>query len=328
RLRLARYRGGDKGPVILSHGLGVSSRIFSIDTINTNLLEFLYAAGYDCWLLDYRASTDLTYAAEPWTADDVAAKDYPAAIDEVRRLTGADKVQMVVHCYGATTFVMAMLKGLQHVRSAVISQIAVDVIVPWWPQRLLAYLRLPSLLDLIGIKAVDARATKSDRWWFRLLDQIIRVVLPNEAEERNQSATSNRITALYGPLYEIDQLNRLTHREGLAEMFGKANIKAFRQLAAIAREKHIVDASGADSYRPHLDRLKLPITFIHGAENHCFKPQSTKLTYDTLVRLHGPQLYARHVIPGYGHIDCIFGKNAAVDVYPLILRHLEKTATS
>ena len=39
QLRLTRYRGGDRGPVVLTHGLGVSSLIFSIDTIATNLLE-------------------------------------------------------------------------------------------------------------------------------------------------------------------------------------------------------------------------------------------------------------------------------------------------
>ena len=50
RLRLTRYRGGNKGPVILVHGLGVSSLIFSIDTIETNLLECLFEEGYDCWL--------------------------------------------------------------------------------------------------------------------------------------------------------------------------------------------------------------------------------------------------------------------------------------
>jgi len=32
------------------------------------------------------------------------------------------------------------------------------------------------------------------------------------------------------------------------------------------------------------------------------------------------------VIPDYGHIDCIFGKNAVKDVYPLILQHLDETA--
>jgi cholesterol oxidase len=42
--------------------------------------------------------------------------------------------------------------------------------------------------------------------------------------------------------------------------------------------------------------------------------------------MHGPERYSRQVVPGYGHIDCMFGKNAVVDVYPIILEHLEKTA--
>ena len=46
---------------------------------------------------------------------------------------------------------------------------------------------------------------------------------------------------------------------------------------------------------------------------------------ETLARWQGEDLYARHVIPNYGHIDCIFGKNAAADVYPHVLRHLEAT---
>ncbi|MBN9267383.1 MAG: hypothetical protein J0I75_22990, partial [Hyphomicrobium sp.] len=55
RLRLIRYAGGKKGPVLFTHGLGVSSLIYTIDTIDTNLVEYLVSAGYDCWLLDYRA---------------------------------------------------------------------------------------------------------------------------------------------------------------------------------------------------------------------------------------------------------------------------------
>lgn len=54
--------------------------------------------------------------------------------------------------------------------------------------------------------------------------------------------------------------------------------------------------------------------------------ESTEITYTRLVDAHGPRNYARHVIPGYGHIDCIFGKNAVRDVYPLILAALDATA--
>ena len=40
-IRLTRFDGGNKGPVVMFHGLGVSSGIFSLDTIETNLVEFL-----------------------------------------------------------------------------------------------------------------------------------------------------------------------------------------------------------------------------------------------------------------------------------------------
>ncbi len=327
RLLLTRYKGGDKGPLLFSHGLGVSSLIFRIDTIDTNLLEYMYARGYDCWLLDFRASIDLPYAAELWTADDCARLDYQPAVDLIRQITGRDSVQVLAHCFGATTFVMAMLGGhLTGVRSAVISQIAADVVVPWFPQRLLAYLRAPSLFDLLGITAVNARATNQDGFANRVVDALIRVAVPFQREERSRNATSNRITALYGQLYETDQLNQLTFESALPEMFGEANIAAFKQLALIARRTTVVDAKGNDAYMPHLDRLALPICFVHGAENACFLPESTARTVAKLSARNGPGLYERHVVPNYGHIDCIFGKQAATDVYPKMLAHLDKTA--
>jgi cholesterol oxidase len=326
-LRLTRYQGGSKGPVVLSHGLGVSSLIFGIDTIDTNLLEYLVGADYDCWLLDYRASIDLPYARELWTADDVATMDYPAALAKVRSITRSTTVQMLAHCFGATTFSMSMLAGLEGVRSAVISQISTDYVVPWYPQRLLAYLRAPALFDLMGIDVVNARATNADAFRERVLDKALQLIVPVPRKERTRDATSNRITALYGRLYQLDQLNSATVTSGLAEMFGDANIEAFRQLALFARKGHVLDRDGNDTYLPHVERLALPILFIHGSENACFKPESTARTLERLSQANGKQLYERRVIPGYGHIDCIFGKNAARDVYPLIVAHLDKTAT-
>jgi cholesterol oxidase len=324
-LRMTRYKGGDKGPILFLHGLGVSSRIFSTDTIDTNLLEYMTGSGYDCWLLDGRASIDLPYARQPWTADDVARQDLPAAVHAVLEVTRASSLQVMAHCYGATTFTMAMLSGLQGVRSAVISQISTDVVIPFFPQRLLAHLRAPSLLKMLGLGHVDARATSTDGIMERIIDGLIRIFVPFRSGGPTRNATSNRITALYGQLYEVDKLNRLTFEQGLPEMFGEANIAAFQQLAAIARKQQIVDAKGQDSYLDHLERLAIPITFIHGEKNACFTPESTERTMTRLGRRNGRILYKRHVIPGYGHIDCIFGANAATDVYPLILAHFDET---
>src|SRR5262249_53563248 len=88
-LRLTRYKGGSKGPVLLTPGFGTSTLAFSIDTVPTNLPEFLFERGYDVWMLDYRASPELKSAATQFTLDDIARYDYPAGVGTVRQITGA-----------------------------------------------------------------------------------------------------------------------------------------------------------------------------------------------------------------------------------------------
>ncbi|HZS55910.1 MAG TPA: alpha/beta fold hydrolase [Bryobacteraceae bacterium] len=325
-LRLTRYRGGSKGPVILSHGLGVSSLIFSIDTIDTNLVEFLFAKGYDVWLLDFRDSIALPASAAEWSGDDVAKNDYPAAVDYVRKVTGAKDVQMVVHCWGSTTFFMSMLAGLQGVRSVVASQIATHFVVPT-VNKIRTGLHLPEFLDKIGVKSLTAYVDSHADWWNHLYDGALSVY-PVPLDNLCNNAVCHRITFMYALLYEHAQLNQSTHENALHEMFGIANIKSFEQISLMTRKGHIVAADGSEAYLPHLDRLKVPITFIHGGNNACFLPESTQITYDTLCKANGSSLYSRHVVPNYGHIDCIYGKNAATDIYPLMLDHLEKTATA
>ncbi|MDT5304325.1 MAG: cholesterol oxidase, partial [Mycobacterium sp.] len=322
-LLLTRYAGGTKGPVMLTHGLGVSSQIFSIDTIPTNLVEYLCGHRYDVWLLDYRSSVDLAASATQYTADDIATYDYPAAVDEILRHTNAKSVQVLAHCFGSTTFMCAMLSGLQHVRSAVCSQIATHVVAPSIT-RVKSGLRVPRLLKRLGLDTMTTRAYDNERWREKVFDRALDFW--PMGDQSCESAVCHRISFLYSLLYEHDQLNTLTHEDGLAEMFGVASSSALDHLATIVRAGTVVGADGSDRYMPNLRRLALPLTIIHGSENACFYPESTAKTIDALSEENGPGLYNRYLIPDYGHIDCIFGKNAARDVYPYILRGLAPTA--
>ncbi|MBA3767258.1 MAG: alpha/beta fold hydrolase, partial [Acidobacteria bacterium] len=324
QLRLTRYQGGKKGPVILSHGLGVSSLIYSTDTIETNLVEYLFAHGFDVWLLDHRASIELPASADQFTADDIATKDYPAAVDKVRELTGAESVQIVAHCIGSTTLFMSLLDGLQGVRSAVSSQGSLHIVAPT-ATRIKCGLYLPSFMEALSIDSLTGYVDTNANWVNRLYDKCLKLY-PIEDEERCRSLVCPRVAFMYGQLYEHDQLNTATH-DAMHELFGIANISTFNHLAMLVRAGHLVNARGEDVYLPNLGRLAIPIAFIHGAENECFLPEGSRLTYQLLRETHDKSLYNRHVIPNYGHIDCIFGKNAARDVYPLILNHLAATAT-
>ncbi len=112
-LRLTRFRGGSKGPVVLSPGFGTSSIAYTIDTVETNYPEYLFEHGYDVWVLDYRASPLLPSSDTQFTLDDIARYDYPAAVEKVRAETGAESVQIVAHCVGSLTLLMSLGLGLR-----------------------------------------------------------------------------------------------------------------------------------------------------------------------------------------------------------------------
>ena len=189
--------------------------------------------------------------------------------------------------------------------------------------RLKSGLHLPTLLDKLGVESLTAYTDTHADWFSRLYDRFLEVFPDDRAEECN-SAVCHRVTFMYSLLYEHDQLNSPTH-DALHELFGIANIHAMEHLALMVRDGGLRSADGQDIYLPHLERLALPIAFIHGAENSCFLPESTAKTMELLRQRNDPHLYRRHVVPGYGHIDCMFGTRAALDVYPLILEHLETT---
>jgi cholesterol oxidase len=153
------------------------------------------------------------------------------------------------------------------------------------------------------------------RWW----------PLPEPCPTR--SAVCHRISFLYDRVHQHRQLNAATHTN-LHEMFGVANIEAFGHLATMVRAGKIVGVSGDDLYlrdSQQLQQLDIPITFIHGSENACFLPESTQRTFEVLRKANPQQRYARHVIPGFGHLDCIYGKDAVNAVYPHVLAQLQST---
>jgi len=324
-LRLTRYKPEKvtkTWPVICVHGLGVSSEIFSTDTIGTNMVEYLVADGFDVWLLDYRHSIALTYMDEEYSGDEVARYDHPAAVAKVLEVTSKTKVQMVVHCWGSSTFLMSMLGNYvpaNSIQSVVVSQAPTHVVMGK-VKTMEAGVHLPGVFDLLGIEGMTSKSSTDTDFWGKLYDKALEL-MPLEKKERCHNSVCHRITFIYGLLYEHDQLNETLH-DNLHELFGMANIQALKHLTTIVRKGHLVNSKGEDVYLPHIKRLALPILLISGEENKCYYPESTKLSFEALCAANGSELYEREVIPNYGHIDCMFGKNADEDVFGSITTYL------
>ena len=318
-LRLTRYRGGDKGPVMLAPGFGMTTAAFVTDTIQTNLTEYLVEHGYDVWLFDLRWSPDLASSRRSFNLDDVATIDWPTAVDEVRRVSGADSVQVIAHCMGSMTFLMAGLAGMQGVRSAVCSQVTTHPVMTRFG-RAKTVLRTGQLLRGLGLRTIQPDAART--WQDEALDLFLRVA-PIQRDERCGSAVCRWIFGFYGPTHHHAQLNQATH-DDLGRLFGVADLDALNHISLMIRSRRSVDHTGKDVYLPHVERLELPILFLAGDHNRIFLPETSARTFAWLSEANGPELYERVVIPDYAHLDGFIGRDAARDVYPTMLSHLDR----
>ena len=321
-LQLFRFRGGDRGPIMLAPGFAMSATSYLADTTRISLAEYLYTKKYDVWLFDGRTGIQLPPAGEPYSLDDVAKEDWPRGVERVLDVTGKDSVQVFAHCTGSLTFQMAMLAGLQGVRSAVCSQVTA-LLNPGLQMRIKLTLPVEPLLDLLKIKSL----TPDDRRTFRnmLLDVLLRAV-PMKREERCGQALCRWINTIYGKTHRHAQLNDATHR-ALHAMFGVGALAPGKQFAKSMRKGYAVDQHGKNTYIPNAEGLAIPLLFLHGAENSFFLPKGSERTFDWLCEENGSSFYKREVLPGYAHLDTFLGKNSHIDVYPTILDHLEETAT-
>jgi cholesterol oxidase len=319
-IHLSRYRGGDRGPVLLSPGFSVRASSFAADTVRQNLVEYLGQRGYDVWLLDYRASSGFSAAGTDFSIDDVAIRDYPAAVNTIRSVTGVDRIQIVAHCVGSMSLLMSLLAGKlrDQVRSIVCSQLGLHPIAPPFSE-FKGAVYAASLLRRFRVKRITAQYDPYSllhRFWDRVL-----ALYP--VAERCNNPTCRRILLLFGESFRHSQLNTATH-DAMHEWFGTTSVPGLAHLALMLRMGHVVDRDGVNTYMPHLERLRLPISFIHGTKNREFLPKATKKTYRLLCRKNGSKWYVWREIKNYGHMDCFIGKNAAADVFPVILRELEK----
>ncbi|OYQ33875.1 hypothetical protein CHU93_02850 [Sandarakinorhabdus cyanobacteriorum] len=325
--RLTRYQGGSKGPVIVAPGFSIRAASYALDTVDHNFAEALVAAGYDVWLFDYRASPDSgTAGTPPFTIDDIARVDWPAAVARVQQETGKADVQVVAHCISCVSLMMALAAGLKGVRHLVASQFTMHPISNWF-NYVKADLGVAQLLSGVSQLKGSFNFQPGDSLDDRVIDFAAWNLPVPDGEECNNPAC-RRVFAVYGPSYAHAQLNRWTHT-CISDWFGPVSIKPFEQLQLMLRAGKAVNAEGKNIYvTPEGARnLALPISFLAGASSQIFYPETAQRTRRWLSDINGPGLYTMKMIKGYAHMDLFIGKTAAADVFPWIIAELDRHQT-
>ena len=119
RVRLTRYpppaSAGPAPALVMIHGYSVSGNTFTHESLRPSAAEWFHRQGRDVWVLDLRSSSGLPTALLPWTLEEVALVDIPAALLHVRQVTGAP-VDVLAHCIGCVMMSMALLSRPQELR--------------------------------------------------------------------------------------------------------------------------------------------------------------------------------------------------------------------
>ena len=312
-----------RGPVLLVHGAGVRGEIFR-PPVRTSVVDVLLAEGWDPWLLNWRASIDLDPV--PWTLDEAAAFDHPAAVREVLHRTGAHTVKAIVHCQGSTSFVMAAAAGLlPEVDTIVSNAVSLHPVVPRW-----------SRVKIRTVAPLSARLLPhvSPAWGDRPRGAVSRILTTGVrwSHQECDNDVCAMVSFTYGAgapaLWSHRNLDDATH-DWLRGEFGEVPFTFFAQMARSIAAGEMVGA-GTDvpglpeRYASAPPRTGARFALFAGEDNRCFLPESQERSF-AFLRSSRPSLGdTLHVLPGYGHLDVFLGTNADRDVFPLMVEELAR----
>jgi cholesterol oxidase len=290
-LRLLRRQGGSAGTVLLLAGPGESPRIFSVDSVGRNLVEYLCARGHDVWVLDHRGSLDAPTATADYSLDQIAQIDLPAALREITQTAGVEKVPVVGYGLGAASALMAVLGGFTTSVGGVVAVAGGAFFESSPPARIGRWLGLPG----IGLSPLAGYGAGARGW-------LARAIYGSPFGPKNENANSRHV---------------------VPELVGAIPPTASRQLDQMLAAGKLVDAGGKDAYLGGAVKLAIPVNLIQGLDDRQNLPSSSETMLRWLGEGRGPSLSTRQTVPGYASIDLMVGEQAVVDVFPAIVSHLE-----
>jgi hypothetical protein len=324
------------GPVLLIPGSGVRANMFYGQPVGETLAERLLGLGYDVWVENWRASID--FPPNSYTLDQAARIDHPDAVKLVLRESRAKKLRAVVHCQGSVSFLMACTAGyldgkVSHVVSSAVS-LFVDVRWPTWVKQRVA-------VPIVQLATPWADA----QWGLRADTSVGRVfgVLGKRLERPCDNPACQVANFMYGSGWDTlllhedpqgrDWIDPDVHDWSAREL-GATPMSFLDQICASSNYGHVVAAQPRDPLGPanYLARPNpedLPpaperphFTFIAGDQNRMFRWQGQQKAADFMREFHGCR--SDFVgLPGFGHLDTIWGIEAPKWVFPVIVDGLE-----
>lgn len=323
-------------PVILIHGFGASGLQYTSPLMPESLTQYLCRHGREVWVLDLRTSVALPGSQQPWSLDEIAQNDIPAAVRHVlAQYHGAfTALDVVAHCIGSAMFNIAVLSGrLQNeagaslIRAAVMLQVGPLFKVS--PSNRIRGAAARQMRDQMDFDSMDSSMDETSADWQAILLDRLLATHPLPAQEmaklhtpwftplRTDLANYYRSTGVFGRLFEIDNISAPL-RNGLGDLLGPTNLRTYQQILHAVLQDAVVDEFGRNIYltdRNLASFYRFPALFLHGSGNDVFERAGPEESAAILNQVVSPGRFRFMPLDGFGHLDPLIGIGVAEKVF-------------
>lgn len=300
RTELWRYRNDDvrvSPPLLIVFGLFSRSYILDLQKGNS-FVEQLVDAGFDVYLLDWGVPDERDSANR---LEDYVDDYIPAAVEEVRRISGTDQVNMLGYCFGS---VLSLLYAAHH-RDAPLRSLTV-VSAPIDLQQLGPLTSVLGTVEQDVEKLLDVDGNVPPR----VVHQAFQILKP--------TTQITRYVDLFDKLWNDDYVTAYQAMIGWATDHVPLPGGVARQLAEMTRTNALVDDTivlGGD--RVHLSDITVPFLTVLGDRDHIVPEASAA----PLIDLVGSSDKHELRLEG-GHVGVLVGRTAAKKTIPAIIEFL------
>ncbi|WP_067457569.1 alpha/beta hydrolase [Actinomadura macra] len=327
--RFLRTEGDDV--VLLVHGLTSASDVYIMPE-HRNLASHLLDNGFgDVWAVDFRMSGRFPYDAEThrYTLDDIALYDFPATLKELRKHIGDRRVHVIAHCLGAVSFSMSLFAGaVDGITSLTCNSVSLTPRVPAFSKLKLSF-GTWFLEYVVGLPFLDPRFGEAPfltRPW--MLSRLVSL-FHNECKAPACHMQSFQWGAGKPAMYEHANLLPETHAR-VADICSASGLHYYRHVRKMVSAGHSVKyapddpryASLPNNYLKNAADVRTPLLLLAPDRNRVFTDSNVHL--HKILEKAAPGRHELAVLPGYGHLDPLIGKNSYIDVFPRIVDFLKR----
>lgn len=326
RLVLQRLNGGEKGPVIMCHGLSGNSYEYLLsEDERSSLARYLANRGYDSWVVDLRghgnsegyfvkdeAKWDFSKKAKgfwKFYVDDLIQKDTPAIIEKIKEVSNSDKVSWIGRSMGGwLAYAHAIDGNGSRDFKGVISIASPSHFSPNLKRLMGSSPYMNEFLNMTSADHFSMASFPSNR--AKKSRDASTITSKSTSKSKSRSRRLRIISDESRYVFE-DFLDFLNRGEIVRHNYGKkGNLERYGQEIS-------------PSYWENFGKIDVPIVFITGTRDLFASPESTTESYNRIKESQGQEKAKLHILRNYGHINILFGKNAYEDVYPLVLDALD-----